>query len=233
MVDLVKVRKKAKQKAEGKRQKAEERPQASGLGPREPAPEVVPVAAPVTSKQPPVDPPATGNRQPATRSKLERFLETAGTRRKAETTKVAATADRLELLTFYIAGELYAIDIDSVVEIITPRPVTRIPNADPSVVGILSLRGTVVTLIDVRRRLGHQSGEVVGDDVRIVVVQRQGEDVGFTVDRVVRVVKAEAGSIEPHPVVHASEHDESVRGVFRQGDALTILLDLEKLVSQD
>ena len=51
-----------------------------------------------------------------------------------------------------ISGEHYAVDIERIVEIVRPRPVTRIPNADPSVVGIVSLRGTIVTLVDVRER---------------------------------------------------------------------------------
>jgi len=225
MVDLVKVRKKAKEKAEGRKQKAEV--PAPG---RTPAAETAP-ARPLTS--PREGPPATSNQQPATPSKLERFLETAGKRRSVEKAKAAATGAEIELLTFSIGGELYAIDIENVVEIITPRPITQIPNADPSIVGILSLRGTVVTLIDTRRRLGHSGGETVGEDVRVVVVQQKEEHVGFTVDRVGRVVKTDSNAIEPHPVVHASEHDESIRGVFRQGDALTILLDLERLVSRD
>ncbi len=225
MVDLVKVRKKAKEKAEKK-------PKAEGGAARFSAPEPDGGLKPAATQKP-VAPPVTSHQSSATPSKLERFLETAGKRRSVEKAKEAATAGHLELLTFHIGGELYAIDIENVVEIITPRSVTHVPNADPSVAGILSLRGTVVTLIDVRRRLGHSGGEVVGEDVRVVVVQYGGEHVGFTVDRVDRVVRADSETIEPNPVVHASEHDESIRGVFRQGDALTILVDLERLVARD
>ncbi|HUP44382.1 MAG TPA: chemotaxis protein CheW, partial [Thermoanaerobaculia bacterium] len=133
-------------------------------------------------------------------------------------------------LAFTIAGEQYAIDIENVVEIVTPRPVTRVPNADPSVVGILSLRGTIVMLIDARRRLGHPAAAASGADARIIVVEQNADHVGFFVDRVLRVVKLDAAEVEPHPVVHSSEHDDSVRGVFRQDGALTILLDLSKLL---
>ena len=68
------------------------------------------------------------------------------------------------------------------------------------------------------------------DDTRIVVIDFHHEIIGFLVDRVLRVVKAAAGDIERHPVVHATELDESVRGVFRTAGALTILLDLDKLL---
>jgi len=62
------------------------------------------------------------------------------------------------------------------------------------------------------------------------VLEHRGETVGFEVDRVLRVVKTDAGAIEPHPVVHSSELDDAIRGVFRQANALTILLDLDKLL---
>jgi purine-binding chemotaxis protein CheW len=163
-------------------------------------------------------------------SKLDRFKEQAGKRRVAAETKAAQeTAALLELLTFVIASEYYAVEIERIVEIVTPRAVTRIPNADPSVLGIMSLRGTIVTLVDVRRKLRHAAGTPT-DDTRIVVIDFRNETVGFVVDRVQRVVKIPASTVEPHPVVHTNELQESIRGVFRVSGALTILLDLDKLL---
>ncbi|HEX7153308.1 MAG TPA: chemotaxis protein CheW [Thermoanaerobaculia bacterium] len=164
-------------------------------------------------------------------SKLDRFKATAGQRRHAVIAQQEADQEQpLELLTFVIAGEHYAVDIEHIVEIVTPRPVTRIPNADETVMGIISLRGTIVTLVDVRRQLRHKPAAET-PDARVVVIERGTETVGFAVDRVLRVVKTAAAAIEPHPVVHASELDEAVRGVFRVNNALTILLDLEKLLT--
>src|SRR5204862_5858148 len=168
---------------------------------------------------------------PSTTSKLDRFKAEAGKRRQTEAAKIEVAAEsQLELLTFVIAGEHYAVDIERIVEIVTPRRLTRIPNADFSVVGIMSLRGTIVTLVDVRRKLRHPSAGEPTPDTRIVVIDYLNEMIGFLVDRVLRVVKADAAEIEAHPVVHATELDESVRGVFRAGGALTILLDLDKLL---
>lgn len=164
--------------------------------------------------------------------KLARFKEQAGKRRELVTAtaeeEVAAQA-QLELLTFTISGEQYAVDIERIVEIVTPRAVTRIPNADPSVVGIMSLRGTIVTLVDVRRKLRHARGSETAD-TRIVVIDFRNETVGFVVDRVQRVVKIARTAVEPHPVVHTAELEEAIRGVFRVSGALTILLDLDKLL---
>ncbi|HUR83018.1 MAG TPA: chemotaxis protein CheW, partial [Thermoanaerobaculia bacterium] len=176
--------------------------------------------------------PPTANRQPPTTSKLERFKAEAGKLReqKIEAQTEQTAEGQLELLTFLIAGEHYAVDIERIVEIVTPRPVTRIPNADATIVGIISLRGTIVTLVDVRRKLRHlPTGET--PDTRIVVIDfHDNETVGFVVDRVLRVVKLAASAVEPHPVVHSTELQESIRGVFRVAGALTILLDLDKLL---
>src|SRR6266542_2998277 len=212
MVDLVKIRKKAKSKAEGREQKAE-----------------VISAEPVAPLPEPIPPPPPEEVSP----KLEKFKETAGTKREGfvEEAEEVAAAAQVELLTFILAGEQYAVDIEHIVEIVTPRAITRVPNADQDIVGIISLRGTIVTVLDTRRKLRHRPGNGSHPDRRIIVVEKGGETLGFEVDRVLRVVKADPGAIEPHPVVHASEQHEAIRGVFRHADALTILLDFDKLLA--
>ena len=212
MVDLVKIRKK---KAEGKGQKAE-------------VPAAPPVAPPV--EQPSI--PATQQPPPRDPEKLEQFKQTAGKRKEGfikEAVQTTAAAE-VEVLTFALAGEHYAVNIEHIIEIVTPRAATRVPNADRSVVGIISLRGLIVTLVDVRAKL-HQPRAAAGGEPRIIVVERNGETLGFEVDRVLRVVKLDAAAVEPHPVVHSSELSDAIRGVFRHAGALTILLDLDKLLA--
>lgn len=213
MVDLVKLRKKAKKQGTG-----------HGAQSTEPTPE---------PRDPETPQPITDN-QPPTTDKLSRFMQEAGKLRETveEEAQVEQAADsgQLELLTFIIAGEQYAVDIERIVEIVRPRPITRVPNAEESIVGIVSLRGTIVTLIDVRSRL-RQAKTDETPDTRVIVVDHDGETIGFEVDRVQRVVKIGRNDVEPHPVVHASEADESIRGVFRHTGALTILLDFDKLLA--
>ena len=220
MVDLVKIRKKKGKGNAGV--PAAEQAASSSPSPEEPPP---PAETPAPSAG---ETPAL----PAASRKLEKFKSEAGKRRAIETAKAdeLSAQQQLELLTFVIANEHYAVDIERIVEIVTPRAVTRIPNADPSIVGIISLRGTIVTLVDVRRKLRHAASDEPTVDTRIVVIDFHHEIVGFLVDRVLRVVKTAAGEVERHPVVHATELDDAVRGVFRAGGALTILLDLDKLL---
>jgi purine-binding chemotaxis protein CheW len=251
MVDLVKIRKKARKQESGDRGQvsggAEATPSAERAGEGAGAP-LSPAAstqhsAPSTQDSAPSTQDSAPSTEtiphpsshlpapaPAAPDKLARFKATAGRlRESAEEEVAAAQTGQLEVLTFVIAGESYGVDIERIVEIVTPRPITRVPNADPSIVGIISLRGTIVTLLDVRARLRHPTAAET-PDTRIIVVDLLGEPVGFEVDRVLRVIKLDAGSVEPHPVVHASELDESIRGVFRHAGALTILLDFDKLL---
>ncbi len=272
MVDLVKIRKKAREKQEAAARgqvqaqasagqspaavetgetprpttkshaakvrpnvdREESRREAVAVAPPAPVVPAVPVTPPV-----PVAEAAVPAADPRVVTKLERFKERAGRLRDvahlagatAEANQQVVSEGTIELLTFEIAGEHYAIDIENIVEIVPPRTATRVPNADPSIVGILSLRGTIVTLVDVRRRLRH-AVSVVSPETRIVVVEHGEETLGFEVDRVFRVVKIASAEVAAHPVVHASEIDESIRGVFRQEDALTILLDFDKLLDR-
>ena len=125
MVNLAKLRKKAKEKKEKQEKAPEELP-------------VVETPVPVPDK-------------------IAAYLAEAGSSRGEirREERMIPTGEQIELLTFVIAGEQYAIDIENVVEIVTTRPVTKIPNANESVLGILSLRGTIVILVDVRGSLGH------------------------------------------------------------------------------
>ncbi|MCU1227850.1 MAG: CheW protein [Acidobacteria bacterium] len=223
MVDLVKIRKKIKKKVMGEEPIADA-PQAEPLSPQssvlspEPASSSTQDSGLRTQDSVPSD-------------KLSKFKEEAGRRRELDFTATeVADGEILELLAFRIAGEQYAVEIERIVEIVTPRPVTRIPNADAAIVGIISLRGTIVTVMDVRRRLRHPPADEENVDARIVVVEYAGETLGFEVDHVSRVVKIERATIEPHPVVHTSEQRDAIRGVFRHANALTILVDLDKLL---
>lgn len=173
------------------------------------------------------------SRQEDGESRLNRFKRTAGVMEQSEgageIVDAEAAEDFLEVLTFSLAGEHYAIDVARLVEIIVPRAATRVPNATEEVIGIISLRGAIVTLLDLRKLLGHERAGPETDDTRIVVVQYENERIGFIVDRVLRVVKVDPASVEPHPVVSSAEQNEAVQGVFMSGDVITIYLDLDQL----
>lgn len=161
--------------------------------------------------------------------KLQRFLADVGTPRFAEEAPVETPHDEVELLTFILGSERFAIDIDNVAEITAPRPATRVPNAAPGTVGIFSLRGSIVTLLDIRSKLKQPPARNVKNP-RVIVVRDGAGLAGFEVDRVLRPAKIDRAAIEPQPVVAAGEERDFIRGVVRNENALTIVLDLTKLM---
>jgi purine-binding chemotaxis protein CheW len=171
---------------------------------------------------------ATGEREVKPDEKLQRFLETAGTPRFPEEAVVETAADEVELLTFILGAERYAIDIDNVAEISAPRPHTRVPNSDPRTVGIFSLRGSIVTLLDIRSKL-KQPPPAGGKERQVIIVHDGPGLAGFEVDRVLRPARIARAAIDPQPVVAAGEQSDFIRGVVRDENSLTIVLDLAKL----
>jgi chemotaxis signal transduction protein len=165
----------------------------------------------------------------APEDKLQRFLAEAGTKRFAPSAPVETPTDQVELLTFILGGEQYAIDIDRIAEIVSVRPPTPVPNVDRSIVGIISVRGSIVTMVDVRAKL-KQPPAKQAKDARIIIIRDGNGLLGFEVDRVLRPAKFDRSSIEPQPVVHADEESDFIRGVVRGPSALTIVLDLAKLL---
>ena len=164
-------------------------------------------------------------------AKLGSFLASVGKKRAGIVQEVVAPAqDEVELLTFTLGEERYAIEIGDIAEIVAAQTATRIPNVEAGIVGIISVRGAIVTLVDVRARL-KQPPRAPSKDSRVIVVRKGAGLIGFEVDRVLRPAKIERATIEPQPVVHPDEESECIIGVIRGPNALTIVLDLSKLTA--
>lgn len=138
-------------------------------------------------------------------------------------------AATLELLCFRVAGEEYAIDIMNIKEIIKPREVTEVPRVPAFVRGILSLRGNIIPVFDMRARLGMPAA-TPSEHERIVVVNRQGSFCGVLVDEVVQVVRLAVAGIEPPPVVLEGIDREFVLGIGQVAGRMLILLDMETVL---
>jgi len=103
-----------------------------------------------------------------------------------------------------------------------------VPNAPDYILGITSLRGTMLPVIDLCARLGLKSVER-NEKARIIVVSTDDEDVGLIVDRVNSVIRVLPEAIKPAPE-HVEQSADFLRGIVRQGDKLYIVLDLHKAV---
>jgi purine-binding chemotaxis protein CheW len=132
-------------------------------------------------------------------------------------------------LTFNLGKEQYALDITFVREIIKPREITDIPRVPGFILGVVSLRGVIVPIYDLCRRLN--LGQVETDNRSRIVVCEQGDRIaGLLVDNITQVVRFSTGEIEPPPAILSGLDRELVEGVGRVQGKMIILLDLPSVL---
>jgi purine-binding chemotaxis protein CheW len=136
----------------------------------------------------------------------------------------------LQLVSFSVASEEYGLDILRVQEIIRTQPLTRVPNLPEYVEGVINLRGKVIPIVALRRRLGLAALEA-DKNTRIVVVDVHGQTLGFIVDAVSEVLRIRADTIEPTPRIGSVER-EYISGVGKRDARLLLMLDLEQLMNR-
>lgn len=136
----------------------------------------------------------------------------------------------LQWVTFRLSGETYGVNVMQVQEVLRYTEIAPVPGAPMYVLGIINLRGNVVTVIDTRNRFSLEDGEIT-DATRIVIVEADEHVVGLLVDSVAEVVYLRQSEIENPP---NAGHDESARfiqGVCNKNDELLILVELEKILT--
>jgi purine-binding chemotaxis protein CheW len=146
----------------------------------------------------------------------------------ASTGHASPDGELLQLVSFEVGEEEYAVPILSVQEINRMMQITRVPQSPPFVEGVINLRGKIIPVIDLRKRFGLTELEN-SDDVRIIVVEVSNRVIGFTVDRVNEVLRINSNIVEPPPSMVCGLDTEYVQGVGKLDDRLLILLHLEKL----
>ncbi len=142
------------------------------------------------------------------------------------------TDETLQLVSFCVNGEHYAVDILRVQEINRMMQITQIPESPPGVEGIINLRGRIIPIMDLRVRFGMPAQERT-EDSRIVVVDAASTTVGLIVDRVHEVLRIDSSTVDPAPAMSGTIQSEYVRGVAKRDDLLVILLDLDVLLTEE
>ncbi|WP_017942254.1 MULTISPECIES: chemotaxis protein CheW [unclassified Thioalkalivibrio] len=143
-----------------------------------------------------------------------------------------AKADTAPYVTFSLADETYAIDVLQVQEVLKVTEIAPVPGVPDYILGIINLRGNVVTVIDARRRMGLEDRE--SDEAsRIVIIDVDNQNVGILVDSVSEVVRISPDSVEPAPEVGNDDSSRFIQGVTSTEEGLTILVDLNKLLSDE
>ena len=149
----------------------------------------------------------------------------------AQQPRAAAEATE-HLATFFLAGEEYGVEVRQVQEIRRVTEITSVPRAPEFIRGVINLRGRILPVLDLRRRLA--LGEVAMDRAaRIVVVRIKERLLGLLVDGASQVLKVKVSQIEPPPEEVLQQGGDYIRGVAKLDDRLIILVDLERLLAHE
>lgn len=135
-----------------------------------------------------------------------------------------------QLVVFDLEHERYGVDISTVESIIKMQEITKLPYAPDFVEGITRLRGSVIPVIDLRKRFGLPAQEATRN-TRIIISGMNNSKVGLVVDAVTQVVPIPEDAIEPPPQMSVSASSAFIKGIAKQEDHLIILLDLSKVLS--
>ena len=149
---------------------------------------------------------------------------------------VAEADDALQLVGFKIAGELFGVDILMVKEIIKDTLITAIPDAPDFIKGVINLRGNIIPIIDLRKRLklsGDQRES--GGEAWVVILEISSRVTGFIVDHVTRVIKVPLQSVQPPPeMVSSGLESDYISGVCKLDEGkLLAILDFNRILVVD
>lgn len=214
-MDLLEIRKKAKGQKEGS-----EGPPAPALKQPEPKADAAPVPPPASGDGLAAGPIAGA--APPAKDESGKGLAVEGPDTDSDTVT--------EYLTFMLADEEYAVKVEDMREIIRLQHITAVPRSPDFILGITSIRGVIVPVFDIRKRLGLEVREP-SRSTRILVISDDGSPHGMLVDSVTGVVRLSDGDIEPPPAVIGGVEAEYLEGVGRASGRMLILFNTAKVLT--
>lgn len=153
---------------------------------------------------------------------------------KYAASKTDSEQELMQLVGFTIGDEQFGVDILMVQEIIRAAPITPVPSSPDFVEGVINLRGNILPVIDLRKRLNLFSKDVDQQKTWILILDIQGKITGFIVDSVTEVIKIQESTIEPPPdIITSGLESQYLRGVCDIGPQLLIILDFKRILLQE
>jgi purine-binding chemotaxis protein CheW len=135
-------------------------------------------------------------------------------------------------LNFSLENEEYALNILNIKEIIKPKEITEIPKAPSHLLGIISLRGEIIPVIDLKRKLKLIPVSIT-ETTRIIVIQYEENLVGILADSISQVLRIHKKDIQPSPSMINKVELEFIKGITRHNGKLIILLNIERIFNID
>lgn len=150
----------------------------------------------------------------------------------AETKRQDDKAAVTQWVTFRLEDETYGINVMQVQEVLPMTDIAPVPGSPPFVMGIINLRGNVVTVIDTRMRFGLSTCEPE-DNSRIVVIESGDQIAGMLVDSVAEVIEVRASEVDTAPGVGNEESARYIYGVVSRDEQLLILIDINRMLTRE
>ncbi len=144
----------------------------------------------------------------------------------------SAVGTEFQFVVFKLGDEEYGVPITQVKEINRLTTTTKVPRSPVFVEGIINLRGQIIPIIDMKKRFDLPLTEYTGE-ARIIVIQVGNNTFGVEVDSVSEVLRINSSNIEPAPHIVCGIDSIYITGVAKVGERLLILLDLDKLLSDE
>ena len=148
----------------------------------------------------------------------------------------AQSAEAIQFLTFKLGDEVYGVDVLQVREVLDAVPVTKVPRSPEFMLGVINLRGSVVPVVDMRRKFGMASADQSRDTCIVVMeIALEGETtvIGALADAVEEVLELNESQIEPAPKLGTRLNTEFIRGMGKREEQFIILLEVDKIFSAD
>ncbi len=136
-----------------------------------------------------------------------------------------------EILTFSLGGDAFGVPLTQVLEILGVRTITRVPRSPHDVVGVCTVRGELVTVIDTRQRLEPGAPRAANRGRILLTTSTDGEKVGLMVDEVLGVERFSQTQIEPTSGVLVGDISSHIESIARKGNQVTVLVNLSSLTS--
>lgn len=153
-----------------------------------------------------------------------------------ETMSITGIAEITQFLTFQLGDEVFALDIEKVREVLDFTAITRVPRTPDFMRGVINLRGSVVPVVDLRRKLGMPKTEkTVNTCIIITEVRVDGEAsiLGTLADSVQEVMDLDPAQIEPAARIGNTQYTEFIKGMGKHNERFIIILDIDKVFSAE
>lgn len=133
-----------------------------------------------------------------------------------------------KFLTYFLSEEQYGIDISQVREIIAMMKITPVPRTPNYISGVINLRGSIIPVVDTRKRFEMESIEY-GEQTAIIIIEIKKMSIGFIVDKVEEVLAIDDENISEPPKFGTNVNTEFIKNMARHNDAVIMVMDMEKL----